>query len=989
MAKADPHQSHSERRSLKRFELLHRAGQELAQITDTAELQQAYETVIQILKKQFESEVVVRRFDPATRELVRVRSARTHGPERFERVGLDDPLNGRVVRERRTLLVDDADRPPSDVGSFPRSNPEDRSFLVTPIQFRESYYGNLALSHQEVNYFADADVKLIEGLAQQLAITIHRLEQAEAQREAERRAMEAETMGEIGRQTYAILHRLGNDLGLVPRSLGKIRRVLEEIGLHQPRIDQELDRALGDVRRVLDFSRALMGELSRATPRETGDHAVGALIENAVRDLKVGELAVEVDVQVAEGAGNIQVDPQQVTNALLNLLTNALEAMPEGGKLTVGAEGDGPVVRIWVRDTGRGIQPEQLERMFNLGFTTKSDGSGFGLWSVKRTVSNYGGRIEVESSPGEGTTFTLLLPRTAVALPREEPSPPQPAEDGSATAVASPEAPLRDGSPQAEPEQAPDPLPAAPKGARKILIVEDEPRWRRVVGEVLQGDGYEVETATSREEAETKLVAKSYDLLILDLRLSDEDASNEDGMEILRNLPQGPERPEVIILSAHGSEDQLRRALRSYGVADFIPKGQFDDEEFLDEVRRLFSERLTVNRDLELYWQGGSGAPQAAAALKMAGVPEPGDRSELASELEDLLRKLFSPAQSVMLKKLAPGRSGAGVLWAQPFLDHGGGQPVVVKFGDHRQIEEESHNFQRYVQPFVGGGRSTTIQERRRTRHLGGIVYSLLGAGGRIGPFAQFYREAGIDAVQSALRKLFGTTCGAWYENPGRLGPLDLAEHYRQWLGLTPEALEASFAKLRSVQGQERLYFEGLDGGRSFPNPLPLVDGGALTYSTYQTLTHGDFNPHNIFVDEHGDAWLIDFGRTGRGHLLRDAVQLDTVIRLELLAAEEATLEERLLLEEALCEAGSFLQVRELRYAPATSNPAVGKAFAVCKELRRIAGGLVKRVHLDIQELYTGAVFCALSRLCSPDLAPVQREHALLSACVMAERLAG
>src|SRR5205085_11443565 len=100
---------------------------------------------------------------------------------------------------------------------------------------------------------------------------------------------------------------------------------------------------------------------------------------------------------------------------------------------------------------------------------------------------------------------------------------------------------------------------------------------------------------------------------------------------------------------------------------------------------------------------------------------------------------------SIMVRLLPPGRSGTGILQVQPFYATGGGHAVIVKFGDVDKIEHEYHNFKRYVQPFIGGGRNTTVLDMRRTLHLGGIIYSLLGTTyDQLTEFGQFYRDADV-----------------------------------------------------------------------------------------------------------------------------------------------------------------------------------------------------------------------------------------------------
>lgn len=807
-------------------------------------------------------------------------------------------------------------------------------------------------------------------------------------------------MSEIGRQTYEIMHRLSNDLGLIPSSLRKIRTVLDEIGLRQPRIDHELDRVLADIKGVLSFSKDLTEVLSRPTQREPEVCEIGPLIEGVVGGLNTDDRAVDVVLRVEESTGSVRGDCRQIADALLNLLTNAVEAMPEGGRLSIEADGNDAMVTIRISDFGRGIREKQLERIFDLGYTTKPGGSGFGLWSVKRTVSNHGGEIEVVSEPGKGTTFTVDLaratyvPTATEVCSRYEVDPP-PSEITEHSSMGAPVAISTTERAEDEPAVSPTPSHHHPRVSssaqgrpRRILIVEDLPRWRETIGESLKGDEFEVETAASKLEAEEKIARKSYDLIILDLRLEDLDSNDSGGIEILRGWPADRERPRVIILSAFGSSDLIREAFLEHGVNEFISKQNFDKGELRDGVRRLFEEGLAENRDLEILWDGFN-AMEAVAALRLGGIPlADADKQAVAGELEGLLCRLFNRAQSIIVRRLHPGWSGAGVLRVEAFSE-ARGRPLIVKFGDGRQIERERSNFLEVAKPYLGS-RSAMVEEFRKSGRLGGIVYSRVGATDTFRSFAELYQGSDSDALKAVLEKLFRVICGPWYESPGRVRPLDLRTYYAEWLSFNPESLERNIARLGLVDVKSKIFFENLTSGRSYRNPLRFLADGPFIYPTYQTLTHGDFNAHNILVDEYGDPWLIDFARSGRGHVLRDAVELDSVIRHELLSADDASLDERLLLEAALCEAGSYRELREPRESPVPQNPAVSKAFAVCRELRWIAGGLgARQTRRDIREFYAGAILCALNCLRFSDYSTVQREHALLSACVMMERLSG
>jgi len=342
------------------------------------------------------------------------------------------------------------------------------------------------------------------------------------------------------------------------------------------------------------------------------------------------------------------------------------------------------------------------------------------------------------------------------------------------------------------------------------------------------------------------------------------------------------------------------------------------------------------------------------------------------------------------VQPLTPGQSGTGVLLVQPFYATGGGRAVVVKFGNFRKIEEEYHNFKEYVEPFVGGGRNTTIISVRRTPRLGGILYSLLGAANdQLEDFGNFYNHADTLEINDALNRLFLDTCSAWYASPGRLQPQNLTHDYQKLLGFTQEKLEQAFTEnLKSVQGKHDLHFKSLSSERTFINPLLVLAGPSLVRPSYTCITHGDFNQHNILVDSAKNMWLIDFQGTGRGHILRDVAKLDSEVRFQMLSAEDATLEERFAMEEALCSIDRFSMVEQLTQRFATTNHAVAKAYATTTHLRLLARGLVAQNRSDdISEYYIALLYYALNTLRYYSLSSAQREHAILSASILVERL--
>src|SRR5439155_5693507 len=143
-----------------------------------------------------------------------------------------------------------------------------------------------------------------------------------------------------------------------------------------------------------------------------------------------------------------------------------------------------------------------------------------------------------------------------------------------------------------------------------------------------------------------------------------------------------------------------------------------------------------------------------------------------------------------------------------------------------------------------------------------------------------------------------------------------------------PEMLKQVVSEqLQSVQGKQKLHFNHLRGKRTFTNPLVVMTELSPVRPTYTCITHGDFNQHNLLVDSTGHMWMIDFQGTGQGHILRDVSMLDSVVRFQLLAAKEATLKERLQMEEALCAIERFSQVDLLTTKFSTANPSLAKTY--------------------------------------------------------------
>ncbi|MGF7178413.1 PAS domain S-box protein [Azospirillum doebereinerae] len=322
------------------------------------------------------------------------------------------------------------------------------------------------------------------------------LEQRVAERsaelmQAEEKLRQSQKMEAVGQLTGGMAHDFNNLLQAMSGCLQLIGRRAGHVAGVQKVLDsghQAVDRGASMIRQLMAFSRrqSLQPEAFDVRDRLLG---MRAFLDRALR----ADIRLEFDLE--SGLWPAMADPVQFELALLNLATNARDAMTGAGQLVIGAGNrertgqDGvqeAFVRVWVRDSGRGIAPATLDRVFEPFFTTKAvgQGTGLGLAQVYGFCQQSGGTATVESVEGQGTTVTLLLPRA-----------------GTVPAVAVDARPaMVDG------------------GGASVLLVEDDPVVALVIVAALEELGYRVSRAANGEEALRRLRdGETADLLFSDV----------------------------------------------------------------------------------------------------------------------------------------------------------------------------------------------------------------------------------------------------------------------------------------------------------------------------------------------------------------------------------------------------------------------------------------------------------------------------------------
>jgi signal transduction histidine kinase len=218
----------------------------------------------------------------------------------------------------------------------------------------------------------------------------------------------SERLANLGRITAGVAHEVKNPLNSMRIWLENLKASLPDVDglpLQAVRVlDTEIDRLDSVVKRFLDFTRPPEMHQEESNLKEIVEEVL------AVERPEFSKANIKIEARLAPDVPNVLVDKPLLRQGLINLMVNALEAMPDGGQLFVALRRRGEMAEIEIRDTGRGIAPEHRQRIFQLFFTTRKGGSGIGLASTFRTIQLHNGSIEFESEVGRGTTFRIDLP---------------------------------------------------------------------------------------------------------------------------------------------------------------------------------------------------------------------------------------------------------------------------------------------------------------------------------------------------------------------------------------------------------------------------------------------------------------------------------------------------------------------------------------------------------------------------------------------------
>ncbi len=427
-----------------------------------------------------------------------------------------------------------------------------RNFLAVPVVMEGELLGLIALANS-CQGFTSRDQQAVGRLAELYALALHRQRAQDDRERLSDQLRHNQKMEALVSLAGGVAHDFNNILGTI---LG-----FTEIALDENRqggsAEEDLENVLASCQRAKDLVGRLLS-FSRPGREERQAIDLAPLLEEACQLLRVNlptNIAIECDAQA--GGPLALAAPNQIHQVIMNLCANAAQALDGGGRITLGLSAVGPAhgalaqlhglpagnyLRLLVADDGPGMDPSLQEHIFEPFFSTKREkGSGLGLAVVHGIIQAHQGGLQVSSAPGQGSSFSLLLPQA------------QPAGQLGATAGQG---------------EAPPPTGLTLRGNERIMVVDDEPALLEVVRRMLGTLGYRVEVYSDSQTALFALRSRPWDF---DLLLTDQTMPGLTGDRLAAEALRL--RPELPVLVCTGFSQSLsQERARSLGIRQLLMK---------------------------------------------------------------------------------------------------------------------------------------------------------------------------------------------------------------------------------------------------------------------------------------------------------------------------------------------------------------------------------------------------------------------------------
>jgi signal transduction histidine kinase/ActR/RegA family two-component response regulator len=474
------------------------------------------------------------------------------------RVGFDG-IVGWVAKTGESLYIPEVSKDPRYI----RGSAEGKSEAAFPLKVRNQLIGVLDIESSELMGFDEEDLKVLSSFASQVSIAIENAQlfsdlkkTLEELRQAQDQIVQAEKLRAMGEMASGVAHDFNNVLAAI---LGNIQLILHQLDHLRPEevrerlriIEQASKDGAETVRRIQEFTGVKRERDFTLLPINEIIEAVISITQPRWKD-QAQKKGIQIElIRKLEDVPPILGNSSELREVFTNIIFNAVDAMPEGGQLTISTQ---PQTDSWVEvrisDTGIGMTEEVKKRIFDPFFTTKGvTNSGLGMSVSYGIIKRHGGEILIESEPGKGTTFILHLPIGFGEKEIEE-------------KVLKPIKEVR---------------PA------RILVIDDEDSVRDILSRMLKVKGHQVVVASDGEEGIERFKNETFDLVFTDLGMP-----KISGWEVGKTIKGMNPKVPIVMITGWGME--LNREKMNESGIDLIVSKPFQ----FDQVVELVSEAMDL-----------------------------------------------------------------------------------------------------------------------------------------------------------------------------------------------------------------------------------------------------------------------------------------------------------------------------------------------------------------------------------------------------------
>jgi signal transduction histidine kinase/ActR/RegA family two-component response regulator len=470
----------------------------------------------------------------------------------------NDGIVGWVAKTGEPLYVPDV----SKDSRYILSSPTVRSEAAFPLKIRDKVIGVLDIESSELAGFDEENLTVLSSLARQLSISIENaqlfsdLKQTLKElKQAQDQIIQAEKLRALGEMASGVAHDFNNVLAVI---LGNIQLLLYQLDRLSPEeirdqlrtIEKSSKDGAETVRRIQDFTGMRRDkEFTLLSFNEIIEEVVTITQPRWKDQPQKAGIQIEL-IKNLEKIPMILGNPSELREVLTNIIFNAVDAMPQGGKITISTRMKGDWVEVRITDTGIGMAEEVKKRVFDPFFSTKGvTNSGLGMSVSYGIIKRHGGEILIESEPGKETTFILHL---------------------------------LGGREKEEPERK-EIIPVRELRSARILVIEDEDPVRDILSRMLRTKGHQVVTAPDGEEGIERFKKEKFDLVFTDLGME-----KISGWEVGKAIKGMNPKVPIALITGWGME--LDREKMNENGIDLIISKPFN----LDQVIHLVSEAMEL-----------------------------------------------------------------------------------------------------------------------------------------------------------------------------------------------------------------------------------------------------------------------------------------------------------------------------------------------------------------------------------------------------------